>query len=196
MKDVLAKNTETTLSIADYYERVRPELLAMSKESLRPINLDIPTIVVTITGTLPEVLAMRPLIAATLGEAQAVHVDRLPMMVHAVSQSHADYLIALQPTDVQVHSDALVGKREVLEADAVALVKRGLIDAGELAGLRGAVGFNNQIFDVLQLVALLRKHWSAIVGRSASPRCSRRARSSRLRSVPSPICASAPTRCC
>jgi len=166
MKDLLAKNPETTLSIADSFERVRPELLAMSKESLRPINLDIPTVVVTITGTLPEVMAMRPLIAATLGEAQAAHVDRLPMMVHAASQSHADYLIALQPTEVQSQSDALVGKREVLEADATALVRRGFIKAGELAGLRGSVGFNNQIFDVLQLVALLRKHWAAIEGRT------------------------------
>ena len=159
---IMKTTTPTTLSNADALALLKAELLAIPVARLRPINLDIPTLVLAVTGALPGVLALRPTIASVLGEVQAQRSDKLPVAVQAVSQAHADYLIALQPMNVQLLSNEVVEVREILAADALTQVRRKLIGAGELAELRGNVGFANQIYDVFQLVSLYRKRWPAL----------------------------------
>lgn len=158
--------TPTTISNTEALARLKPELLELPIYKLRPINLDIPTLVIAVTSAIPSVLALRPTIAAALGDAQARYADQLPLCTQATAQAHADYLIALQPTNVQAQSNALVEIREIFAADAQMLVRRKLLAAGELAELRGNVGFANQIYDVFQLVSLYRKHWAEIEGRT------------------------------
>ena len=154
----------TTTSNAAALESVRPRLMALPTAKLRIINLDIATIILTIMGALPLLRALRPAIAAMLGEAMAVNIDELPIFAQAMAQAHSEYLIALAPTDVQKLSDEVVAERDVLVSDAGTLVKRKLLQAGELGELRGNVGFANQIFDVFQLVTLYRKHWPEVEG--------------------------------
>jgi hypothetical protein len=160
--DPNSSSNSTIPTNADALASVKPELMTIPTTSLRPINLDIPTIILTIMGALGALRALRALIVAVLGEAQAVFVDKLPVYVQAVSQAHTDYLIALSPVNLQAMSDELVVKRDVLVSEATTLVKRKLIRAGELGELRGNVGFTNQIFDVFQIVTLLRKHWADV----------------------------------
>jgi hypothetical protein len=160
--DTTHSSNATIPTNADALESAKPELMKIPATSLRPINLDIPTIILTIMGALGALRALRALIAAVLGEAQAVYVDKLLVYVQATSQAHTDYLIALSPTNLQEMSDELVTRRDVLVSEATTLVKRKLIRAGELGELRGNVGFTNQIFDVFQVVTLLRKHWADV----------------------------------
>ena len=163
--DTIDTNNPSNATIptnADALESVKPELMKIPATSLRPINLDIPTIILVVMGALAALRALRALIATVLGEAQAMFVDRLPVYVQAMSQAHTDYLIALSPTNLQEMSDELVMRRDVLVSEATTLVKRKLIRSGELGELRGNVGFTNQIFDAFQVVTLLRKHWADV----------------------------------
>lgn len=160
--DATTPSTENNVTNAAALESLKPELMAIPASSLRPINLDIPSIILTVMGALGALRALRALIAAVLGEAAAVYVDKLPTYVQATSQAHTDYLIALAPADMQGMSDELGVKRDVLVSEATTLVKRKYLKAGELGELRGNVGFTNQIFDVFQVVTLLRKHWAKI----------------------------------
>ena len=73
-----------------------------------------------------------------------------------------NYLIAAIPADVQAVFDEVVATRDMLFADVMPLVKRKLIAQAELGELRGNVGFRNQVLDLMQLIAVFRKHWAAI----------------------------------
>ncbi len=145
--DSTTNSTASSPSNAAALESVLPALRALPTTSLRPVNLDVEGVVLAITGALPVLVSLRPAIAAALGEAIAANIDELPLYVQAMTAAHADYLIALAPADVQALSEATLGEREVLLADALALVKRKLVQAGELGELRGSVGFSNQIFE-------------------------------------------------
>ena len=63
---IMKTTTPTTLSNADALALLKAELLAIPIARLRPINLDIPTLVLAVTGALPGVLALRPTIASVL----------------------------------------------------------------------------------------------------------------------------------
>ena len=138
------------------------ELLAIPDPLLRPVNLDIPAAVVAILGAMPKLQELRPEVVRVLGESYASPIDRMPNYAKAAYQAHADHLSLSAPAGLQALSESLVAIRDVLETDAVSLVKRKLADGGEIAGLRGNVGFQNQITDTLQLVGFFRRHWARI----------------------------------
>lgn len=155
------KNTNTTKS-PNALERVLPDLLQIPTNALRPVNLDITSMVVTIAGTLPALRELRPAIVAAAGEAYGKHIDNLEAYADAANLARADYLIAATPPDMVTVSDEVVAARDLLLADVTPLVKRKLISVAELGELRGSVGFRNQVLDLQQLVAIFRKHWDAI----------------------------------
>jgi hypothetical protein len=156
----------TTTTFTGALARIKDELLAIPIHKLRTINVDIAAAVVTIFGTLPMLRSLRPAIVAELGERHAAPIDRLELDAQAMGQAHAACLIAATSTAVQALSDEVVATREVLFADATAGVKRKLIAPSELAELRGNVGFRNQVLDLLQLIAIFRKHWAALEPRT------------------------------
>jgi hypothetical protein len=74
----------------------------------------------------------------------------------------------------------VVEKRDLFAADCTALAARQLIDAQRLKELKGTVGYKNQAFDLLTLIALMRENWQKIQGKAAvtleeldQERCSR-----------------------
>ncbi|MFO0711452.1 MAG: hypothetical protein U0353_16495 [Sandaracinus sp.] len=59
-------------------------------------------------------------------------------------------------------SKELVEMRELPVTDLTSLVNGKRVDATVLAGLRGSVGFRNQVTDVVQLTAIFRRHWESV----------------------------------
>ena len=161
-------STKTTLMNAtstnspDVLKRVRPELLRIPASALRPVNLDITAMVVTLLGTLPALRSLRPALVAAVGESYGAHLDNLEAYAQAAGQARADYLIAATPADLASISEEVVAARELLLADVTPLIKRKLILPTELGELRGNVGFRNQLLDLQQLLSLFRKHWDTI----------------------------------
>ena len=152
----------TSTSFSDALNRARPALLALPDEQLRPVNLDLSAAVVTVIGALPALRALRSEVVNVLGEPFAEPFDTLELYTQAAGQAHADYLSTSTPSGLQALSDELVAARDVLFIDATSLVKRKVLEGGELAELRGNVGFRNQVFDVLQLVGVFRRHWARV----------------------------------
>ena len=152
----------TSTSSTEVLKRLRPELLHIPTTALRPVNLDITAMVVTLLGTLPALRSLRPALVAAVGESYGAHLDNLEAYAQAAGQARADYLIAATPADLASISEEVVAARELLLADVTPLIKRKLILPTELGELRGNVGFRNQLLDLQQLLSLFRKHWDTI----------------------------------
>jgi hypothetical protein len=62
-------------------------------------------------------------------------------------------------------SDEVAKARELLLSDAVALAKRGVMDAQRMKE-KGPPGYKNIAFDLLALVAMFREKWSVLDGKT------------------------------
>ena len=160
--DATDKKTTTSSPLSGALAQVLPELMQIPVAALRSINLDIPSAVVTVMGVLPELRAQRAAIVAVLGEQHAEPIDKIEVYGQAALQADADHTISITPAPVAALSAEVVETIEVLRADAVAHVKRKHIEPGALAELRGGVGFSNQVFDLVQLIAVFRKYWATL----------------------------------
>jgi len=149
------------------YDRLLDEIKKVPSGEIVPINIDIPSAVFTTLGALPEIVALRPRIAA-MSEYDIASFDKLEAYALAVGYAHGLWLLASQPAEsIDELSQEGVQKREVLFKDASALAQRHLIDGQKLKELKGPVGFRNLTFDLIALSALLRNSWSAIQGKTA-----------------------------
>jgi hypothetical protein len=80
--------------------------------------------------------------------------------------AHALFMAASAPAGLTELSDEVAKAREVLLSDAVALAKRGVMDAQRLKELKGPPGYKNIAFDLLALVAMFREKWSVLDGKT------------------------------
>ncbi|MFO0711674.1 MAG: hypothetical protein U0353_17610 [Sandaracinus sp.] len=145
-------DAEGKTALASLEERLR----AMPSDGLEVVNLDINAAVVTAMGCLPELAPYRAEIAR-IDAHTAAALDELPSIAWALNQAHARYLVNdTTSADLAELSKRVVDARGLLLAEASVLVQRKQVDADKLAQLKGAVGFRNQVSDVLQLVEVLR----------------------------------------
>jgi hypothetical protein len=95
-------------------------------------------------------------------------LDKVEPLVLAMGYTHSLHAAASVPLlSVNELSARAVAVRQVLAMDCAALAQRGLVDGGRLKELKGPVGYKNQAFDLLTLVALMRDRWRRIKGKSA-----------------------------
>jgi hypothetical protein len=153
---------------SEVLRKVKPELEAMSPDVLLTVNLDIPTATSTVLGALPEIRAQRAHIERELPNFDLETFDKLEDYTLALNSAHAEYLAATEPSSElrQVVEEA-TKSREILLADATALVRRGLLDAASIGDLKGPVGFRNLATDVYHLVSAIRGRWTDISSKSA-----------------------------
>jgi hypothetical protein len=152
---------------ASGFQRVEAEIQAVSERDLMPVNVDVQSAVATVLGALPEIRALRGTFAQLLGF-DLVRFDKLRDYTLALGHTHAMYRAASGPSDgLTALADSVIALRDVLEADAVALAKRKILDEAQVTKLRGGSGYKNIAFEVVGLVGLFREHWDAIKGRSA-----------------------------
>jgi hypothetical protein len=159
-------NDETLAT--ETYERVMPELRNLLLDELTSINLDIPSVVATTLGALPEIRGLRPEIAKQLPDFDLAAFDKLEDYAFTLNEAHMRYLTATQPADdLEALSAEATALRETLFADASALARRGLLDGNKLRELHGPNGYKNQATDLGMLASMLREGWPQIQGRSA-----------------------------
>lgn len=159
-------NDETLAT--ETYERILPELQQLLLDELTIINLDIPSVVATTLGALPEIRALRSEVKKQLPDFDLAAFDKLEDYAFTLNEAHMRYLTATQPADdldaLSAEANAL---RETLFADASALARRGLLDGNKLKELRGPNGYKNLATDLGMLASMLRDGWPQFQGRSA-----------------------------
>ena len=149
------------------FQRVEAEIQAVQERDLVPVNLDVPSAVATVLGALPEIRALRSTIAQLLGF-DIARFDKLRDYTLALGHTHAMFRAATGPSDVVTSlAEDVTAVRDVLEADALALAKRKILDEAQVTKLKSGSGYKNIAFEVVGLVGLFREHWDAIKGRSA-----------------------------
>ncbi|HEU4407405.1 MAG TPA: hypothetical protein VFS43_19210 [Polyangiaceae bacterium] len=162
---VLADGGSTERAAA--YARVEAEIKAVPRESLRPINVHVPSAVALVLGTLPRLLALRDEILATFPMHPPETIDRL--RDYALAAAHA-YVRALPRGGGEKRLRALVNEagplRERLLVSAEALVIFGLLDATRVAIIRRGTGHLDMAQDLLALAALFREAGPALVAKT------------------------------
>ncbi len=150
------------------YERARPWLQAVDPNDFEPVNLDVTSVVATILGALPEIRAMRAVIAAELPNFELQNVDRLEDIARATSYAHTRYLVACAPPDeLPEMFEEGATLRTTLRGDAEQLARRGLVNPEALDDLSMGNGYKNLARDLQILVHVLRDAWPAIEGKCA-----------------------------
>jgi len=150
------------------YAQYLPDFMALKPEELIVINVDVPTVVATVIGSLPEIRALSAEIQKAMPELDLATINKLKAYALALSYAHALYLSADSPSSVlQQLVEAGTTLRETLLLDATTLARRNLIDAGKLSELQGVVGFKNLAIDLTILASVLKDRWAEIQSKCA-----------------------------
>jgi hypothetical protein len=143
--------------------RLMPELKALPSEDLKQVQLDIPSAVATVLGSLPEIRALRADIEAAVKDFDFVSFDKLEDYALALTDAHTEFLIATKPMD---DLDQMIDEGGRLKAkfaaDANACVVHGLIDPKKLAEVQGGVGFKVLASDLSIYSKVFTQSWPAI----------------------------------
>lgn len=151
------------------YESIAAELEALQEDELAQINVDIMVAVTTALGCISALRRFRPELAQLPGF-DVERFDKLETYARAAGHAHARHWRVTSGPDVSALVEAATRLREILLADAGALGRRGLIDAAQLGGLKGAVGYRNLAFDLSALSSVLREAWPRLEGKTATTR--------------------------
>src|SRR4051794_1148941 len=80
--------------IAEAYERIKPEMLALDVEDVETPTLDIHAAVKVVLGSLPEIKKLRERMVKELPAFDVAAFDKLEEYAMALSRAHALYQIA------------------------------------------------------------------------------------------------------
>jgi hypothetical protein len=154
-------------SSAETFARLLPELQALSPDELIPINVDVPSVVATTLGALPEIRDLRSEIQQQMPAFDLETFDKLEDYAVALHHAHTQFLMATQPNhgldELLAEGAAL---RQTLFLDATALSHRGFIDKNKLNELPGPNGYKNLATDLGTLAAILKESWAQVQSRS------------------------------
>jgi hypothetical protein len=166
MADVLNGVADEVLATGAF-ERVKGELMALRKEELLQVSLDISAAVATVLGVVPELRGLRDQIVKELPSFEIGRFDRLEDYALALSHTQVLFLSATQrPSELDPIAEEATELREKLLAEATALVHHGVLNQGTLAQLKGANGYKNIATDVMVLANVLGTVLPQIQGRT------------------------------
>jgi hypothetical protein len=139
------------------YHSLLPELRALRRSEVKPVNIGIPGAVTKALQIQPTLAGLRDRIAEVSPEVDPRLPDRLVTHALALSHAHALFLTASHGVDA-LPSLSTEGRqlRAVLLADAQRLIRRGLIETEAIRRLRADNGYHTLAFDLQILAELLR----------------------------------------
>lgn len=145
------------------YANLLPEIQALADDELIPINIDVPTAVTTVLGSLPEIRALRQELDDALRRFDFERFDRLEEYALALYQAHVLWRIASVPkATITALADELSRARDMLLLQTTALAAHGLIDGDRLKDCKKLTGYKPVASDVATIVEVLRHCWPAL----------------------------------
>lgn len=161
-------NAPSSASFQTAFEQTASARAKLEAKDLLAINVDIPSAVATVIGTLPKAKSLRSDIVKILSVEEMAEVDALQIFADALSFAHTAYLAASQPPAPLPELFARATElRDLLASDATALAKRELVDGNVLAQLKGGTGYLEVAYDLGAIVRIMRDNWNEISKRSA-----------------------------
>ena len=154
-------------SLGYAYHVSLPELTAIARERLQVVNFDIPTAFTKALGAESYLSGFREQVAALPGF-DITQFDRLTQYAMAMMHAHLQYRAALkrpEHVDAQLISANKWGK--ILQAEIRSLLARDCLPAHVLRVLKQRRGHLGTASNLLTMVALLRRHWASIAGKTA-----------------------------
>lgn len=162
----LPTTVENERSAAQAFAESQAERDAVRPEDLTRLNLDVPSVVATVLGALPEILAFRIDIQKHLPTFDLKHVDQLHTYALALSHAFAQNKSATPNGDklaeLNVEGTTL---RDNMLADLTTLSRRGLVNPEAFKSCRGYVGYKNVASELQLLTTVARANWSLIEGK-------------------------------
>jgi hypothetical protein len=153
------------------YARLLPELQALSVDELLVINVDIPSVVATTLGALPEIRALRAEIEKKLPDFDLAAFDKLEDYAFTLTHAHTRYVSATQPSDdLAAITEEGTTLRDTLLGDATTLARRGLVDGNRLKDVKTVPGYKNLATDLGVLADVLGDSWEKIQGKTGTDR--------------------------
>jgi hypothetical protein len=146
------------------YERVLPEAMQVGQEAMLVINLDIMSSVFTVMGILEK---LPPFLddLRRLPNFSMTHVEKLKDYVLAMYTAQLRYTFASTPPEqIPALLQEATKWRDILIADAKALVARGHLKAELLKELTGTHGYRNVAVDLSGLSTIFKGGWAQFEG--------------------------------
>jgi hypothetical protein len=142
---------------------VLPEIEALAQGALTQITIDAPSAAAMVLAAVPRVAALQAEINALGPAAVPISAEKLTQYAYALLHAHNQHQIVSSPS-AELNALVLEGKhrRTVLHADAVALIKRGRLDAKTLQNFHGRSGHRKLVVDLGILTGALRAVWPSI----------------------------------
>lgn len=149
------------------YDATKAEADALPKDKIESVNVDIEAIAFPIEHRLPRLLPFREQIQRELPHVDIAHLDNLPRLTLALIAAQRAHDIAIAPGSITELGNQLTTDFGLMMLDAELLAKRNLIQPERIEKLRARSGYTNLIWNVLDLVAILREAWGDIQGKTA-----------------------------
>ena len=162
----MSSQAPTGIENIEAYNATQADRDAVRLEDIGPLNVDIPA------------ATSRACAAATRCSRYAADLAQLPVPADllarvtryglAAAHAHVLHLAAEAPTpEITQMAEELYATREMLIADAKALIGRKLIPAERISKLSGTRGHRDLGFDIMLLCTVFRDEWPALAGRTA-----------------------------
>jgi hypothetical protein len=149
------------------FGRLLQTIRSLSSDNYAAVNLDVMSAVRTTEGVLPKIGGMKATIAQLLPQFPMELLEQLEDRALALGHAQTVYESAQQPPAIlRTLSDEANQAHDVALSEANTLVKRGLIPAQALAGLKGGNGYHNLAADLFTLSEAMRSNWSNISNRT------------------------------
>jgi hypothetical protein len=150
------------------FEKHLEALRAVPEERYMTITLDVPSVVTTVSGICTKIARFRADIVTHMPTFEIVLFDNLISLAGALGHAQVVYKTASEtPVSLIEFGDLVAKTREVLVAEVNMLIARGLLKAEVLNVLKGANGYKNTAFDVLELSNILRIQWNTVSSRTS-----------------------------
>ena len=148
------------------YQDILSDIGALDPKKLIAVNVDVTNSYTTVIGALDKIAKLRER-ASHLVEFDVKHFDKLETYALALMHTQGEYVSASGPPEglLELNEEG-IALRENLYSDAVALVRRGLVDGAPLKDFKNAPGYRNLAQDLVGLSSLLRRSWDKIGSRT------------------------------
>lgn len=144
------------------FERVRPQLEAMSPSQIEPIRHDIVSAIFLVKGRMPYIRELVPEVRARFGEEAARLVASVEIAANACGKAHALHLTTLNGIDVEEMHGRLLQMKNVLQSEVQRLIESKRLPASIVGELVGGNSYRGLCIDVLQLTAGVRHVWAEV----------------------------------
>lgn len=156
-------------TLATAYASVEEELLALTRDDLEVINIDLMPAINTAAGVIPEVETYRSQIVEQLPKFNLARFDKMKRYAMAAAYAHTVHLAATEPQDrLNPLFQEAVAMCDLLQSDLRTLANRKLINPEALKGLKGTNGYKLTQADLQIMVNIFRSNWANVVGKCAT----------------------------